>query len=117
MKISFDNTASVKLLAEISRYHSSRKPSKPFKPSRTTFKKAIRTMGAAWISDESEPIVGLLKGTASTNRQTMEFALEKGWVSIRDSGKYDTFYFTANGLSIKDEVASATCAFTARRVK
>jgi hypothetical protein len=113
----YDNTATVKLQAELSRYNSNRKPSKAFKPSLATFKKALRSCSAGWIKDESETIVGLLKGHKTRDRETMEFAASKGWVSIQDGGKYDNFHFTALGLAIKDQVAATTCAFSGRRCK
>lgn len=113
----YDNTANVKFQSELLRYNSTRKPSKAFKPSKATFKKALRSMNAGWILDESEVIVGLLKGHFSRDRQSMEFAQSKGWVSVRDGGKYDNFHFTKLGLQIKDEVASTTCAFSGRRCK
>ena len=117
MKITYDNTASVKLQSAISHYNSTRKPSKAFKPSKATFKKALRTMSAAWIRNESEVIVGLLKGNPSRDRQSMEFAVSKGWASIQDGGKYDNFHFTASGLTVKNEVAQTTCAFSGKRCK
>lgn len=117
MKITYDNTASVKLQAAISQYNSNRKPSKAFKPSKATFKKALRSMSAAWIRDESEVIVGLIKGNPSRDRQSMEFAASKGWVSVQDGGKYDNYHFTNSGLAVRDEVAKTTCAFSGRRCK
>jgi hypothetical protein len=117
MKMAYDNTASVKLQSAISRYNSIRKLSKAFKPSKATFKKALRSMSAAWIRDESEVIIGLLKGNPSMDRQSMEFAVSKGWASIQDGGKYDNFHFTAAGLAIKNEVAKTTCAFSGKSCK
>jgi len=113
----YDNTASVKLQAELSRYNQNRKPSKDFKPSKATFKKALRSYSAGWIKDESEVIVGLLKGHQTRDRQSMELAASKGWVSVKDGGKYDNYHFTTSGLAIRDEVAKTTCAFSGKRCK
>lgn len=113
----YDNTASIKLIAELSKYSKARKPAKKSNSTKAALKAMIRSCGAAWITDESEPIIGLIKGHKSANRETMEFAKSKGWVSVRDGGKYDNFHFTQDGLKIKDEVAATTCAFTGRRCK
>ena len=115
--MNYDNTATIRLQAELSRYNSNRKPSKVFKPSKATFKKVLRSYSAGWIKDESEVIVGLLKGHKTRDRETMEYAASKGWVFVQDGGKYDNFHFTTAGLEIKDEIAATTCAFSGRRCK
>jgi len=90
---------------------------KPFKASKATFKKALRSWSAAWVRDESEAIIGMLKGYSSKDRESMDFAVCKGWVSMQDGGKYDNFHFTTAGLVIRDELAQTTCAFSGRRCK
>jgi len=90
---------------------------KTFKATKATFKTKLRAYSAAWIADMDEPIVGVLKNHACRDREIMNFAVSKGWLTIRDGGKYDNYHFTTLGLSIKDEVAKTTCAFSGRCYK
>ena len=113
-KMKYDNTANIKYQAELAKYRKNFKPTKSFKPNKPAFMKLLRSYKAAWIHDESEIIVGMLKGERepSRNRQLMEYGVSKGWVEVKDAegGKYDNFHFTATGLQdIREVLAQTTC--------
>lgn len=85
------------------------------KISLTTVKKRLAKAGAAWC-DNNECIIGILK---SAPDPVLEFGVVKGILRVESDGvfgnRYNHYFFTNDGLEVRDALRATTCAFSGKR--
>lgn len=91
-------------------------------PTKASLMRSLRSCGAQWIKDTSEPIIGLLGSCLhyldDKHYPHLQFGVDKGWLTSQMVGVYVTFYFTDKGVTeILQHLKLNTCAFSGRKVR